>query len=125
MTMESEREREFKICAAENWLLLIKILSEEVSFKAGFEGREGRAMTESEMKRIPDLCRREADLLGYVGLSLVQSDCGNFQTFTDRHLPGCWAIFPGVWGLGVGLLLCFSFKQVSCQLALTGLLSTR
>ena len=40
MTM-SEREREFKIRAVEK-LLLVKILFEEVSFKASFEGREGR-----------------------------------------------------------------------------------
>ena len=32
---------------------------EEVSFKASFEGREGRAVTESERKRIPDLDSRE------------------------------------------------------------------
>ena len=31
-----------------------KILFEKVSFKASFEGGEGRAVTESERKRIPD-----------------------------------------------------------------------
>ena len=41
------------MCAAEK-LFLVKILFEEVSFKASFEGREGRAVTESERKRIPD-----------------------------------------------------------------------
>ena len=46
-----EQEREFQICAAEK-PLLVKILSEEVSFKANFEGREGRAVMESERKRI-------------------------------------------------------------------------
>ena len=34
---------------------------EEVSFKVSFEGREGRAVAESEGKRIPDLCSREAE----------------------------------------------------------------
>ena len=32
---------------------------EEVGFKASFEGREGRAVSESERKRIPDLDSRE------------------------------------------------------------------
>ena len=92
-------------------------------------------MTESGRKRIPDLYRREAEgLLGYVGLSLVQSDCGHFQTFTDQHLPGCSAIFPGGGLSRVGLLFCVfrshrfpvnSLSQVSCQLALTGFLSSR
>ena len=53
------REREREICAPEK-VLLVNILSEEVSFKGSFEGREGRAVTESERKRIPDLCCREA-----------------------------------------------------------------
>ena len=57
--IKSEREREFKICAAEK-MLLVKILFEEESFKASFEGREGRAVTESEKKRISDLGSREA-----------------------------------------------------------------
>ena len=34
--------------------LLVKTLFEEVSFMASFEGREGRAVTDSERKRIPD-----------------------------------------------------------------------
>ena len=59
--MQRERERkggrEFQICAAEK-LLLVKILFEEVSFKAGFEGREGRAVTESERKRIQQRSKR-------------------------------------------------------------------
>ena len=33
---------------------------EEVSFKVSFEGGEGRAVTESKRKRIPDLDSREA-----------------------------------------------------------------
>ena len=36
------------------------MLFEEVSFKASFEGREGRAVMESERKRISDLDSREA-----------------------------------------------------------------
>ena len=47
-------EREFKICIAEK-LLLVKRTEE-----ASFEGRDGRAVTESERKRIPDLVSREA-----------------------------------------------------------------
>ena len=39
----------------------MNILLEQVSFKASFEGMEGRAVTtESERKRIPDLGSREA-----------------------------------------------------------------
>ena len=33
---------------------MVKMLLEKVRFKASFEGREGRAVTESERKRIPD-----------------------------------------------------------------------
>ena len=58
---DGERKREFKICAAEK-LLLVKILFEEVRFKASFEGREGRAVTESERQRSADLGGREAEL---------------------------------------------------------------
>ena len=39
---------------------MFKILFEEVSFKASFEGREGRAVTESEKTKIPDLDSRDA-----------------------------------------------------------------
>ena len=45
-----------KICAEEE-LLLVKILFEEVSLKARFEGRDKRAVRESERKRIPVLDR--------------------------------------------------------------------
>ena len=45
------REREREICAGEK-LLLVKILFEEVSFQASFEGREGRAVKESARKRV-------------------------------------------------------------------------
>ena len=41
------KEREFQICAAEK-PLLVKILFEEVHFKASFEGGEGRAVTAKE-----------------------------------------------------------------------------
>ena len=41
-------------------LLLVKTLSEEVSFKTSFEGKESlRAMTESGRKRIPDPCTKK------------------------------------------------------------------
>ena len=39
----------------------MKTLFEEVSFMASFEGREGRAVTDSERKRIPHLCSREVE----------------------------------------------------------------
>ena len=58
MESEREREREFKICAAEK-LLLVKILFAEASFKASFECREGRAVTDSERKTVIS-CSREA-----------------------------------------------------------------
>ena len=57
--IESERDRQFTICAVDK-LLLVQIMLEEVRFKASFEGREGRAVTESERKRISDLDSREA-----------------------------------------------------------------
>ena len=46
------------MCAAEK-LLLVKTLFEEVSFKASFEGRKARAVTESKKKRIPELCSKK------------------------------------------------------------------
>ena len=46
---ESERER------------LLKILFKALHSKTRFEGRGGSAVTESERKRIPDLCSREAE----------------------------------------------------------------
>ena len=48
------KEREFKIWAAEN-LLLVKIPLAEVNFKASFECREGRVVRNSEKERIQDL----------------------------------------------------------------------
>ena len=53
--MESERERIGDLRRREA-ILLVKMMLEEVRFKASFEGREGRAVAESERKRIPDLC---------------------------------------------------------------------
>ena len=57
--MESERERIGDLRRREA-ILLVKMMLEEVRFKASFEGREGRAVAESERKRIPDLCSRKA-----------------------------------------------------------------
>ena len=57
--MESERERIGDLRRREA-ILLVKMMLEEVCFKASFEGREGRAVAESERKRIPDLCSRKA-----------------------------------------------------------------
>ena len=57
---EREREREFQICAAEK-PLLVKLQFEEAGFKASFEGGDGRVVTESERKRIPELDSREAN----------------------------------------------------------------
>ena len=45
----SMKEGEFNICAAEN-LSSVKTPSKVVSLKSRFEGREGRAVTESEKK---------------------------------------------------------------------------
>jgi len=51
---------EFKICVAEK-LLLVQILFEEVSFKASFEGREGRAVMERKRREInTDFCNQDA-----------------------------------------------------------------
>ena len=71
-----EREREFQICAAVKLLLLllVKILFEEVSFKASFKGREGRAVMESERKRIPDLDSRKAKGMTTILFSFEQGD---------------------------------------------------
>ena len=51
---DGERKREFKICAAEK-LLLVKILFEEVSFKASCDhsdGKEGRLFPHVTNKRL-------------------------------------------------------------------------
>ena len=72
--IKSQRESEFKICTAAEKLLLVKILFEEVSFKASFGGREGRAVTESERKRIPDLGSRETKGTTTVLFSFEEGD---------------------------------------------------
>ena len=56
--VESETYRFQDVCSRE---LLVKILSEEVCFQAGFEGRGGKAVTKNEGKRTADLCSREAE----------------------------------------------------------------
>ena len=69
--------KEFKICAAKK-LSLVKILFEEVSFKACFEGKEGRGVMESKRKRIPNLCSREAK--GFRAVSNAQMFGSTFRT---------------------------------------------
>ena len=71
-----ERERQFQICAAVKLLLLllVKILFEEVSFKDSFKGREGRAVMESERKRIPDLDSRKAKGMTTILFSFEEGD---------------------------------------------------
>ena len=56
---ERKRETEFKICSAD-MLLPVKIMFEEVGFRASFQDNEGRVVTDSERKRIVDSCSREA-----------------------------------------------------------------
>ena len=63
-------------------LLLVKILFEEVSLKASFEGREGRAVTESEKKRISDLGSREAKSTTTM---LFSFEGGDAKSFTIRR----------------------------------------
>ena len=41
-------------------LLPVKIMFEEVGFRASFQDNEGRVVTDSERKRIVDSCSREA-----------------------------------------------------------------
>ena len=71
---ETETEREFQICAAEK-PLLVKILFEEASF----EGGEGRAVTESERKRIPYLGSREAKGTTTMLFSFEERDAGSYE----------------------------------------------
>ena len=66
-------KREFQICSAEK-LLQVKILFEKVSFKASFEGREGRAVMESKRKRIPDLDSRKAKGMTTMLFSFEEGD---------------------------------------------------
>ena len=54
--MESERERIQNLCSRESQCYWSgKTLFEEVSIKASFEGREGRAVTENE-REIIQIC---------------------------------------------------------------------
>ena len=55
-------------------LLLVRILFDEVHFNASFEGKERRAMTESERKRIPYLCSKEAESTTTVLFSFENRD---------------------------------------------------
>ena len=72
---EREREREREICATEK-LFLVKLLFEAVSFKVNFEGGEGRTVTESERKRIPNLGSREAKGTTTMLFSFEEGDIG-------------------------------------------------
>ena len=60
----------------------MKILFEGVRFKARFEGREGRAVTESERKRITDLCSREAKA---TTIMLFSFDGGDANSYIIRR----------------------------------------
>ena len=75
--IKNKREREFQIWAAVK-VLLVKILFEEVSFKACFEGKEGRGVMESKRKRIPNLCSRKAK--GFHAVSNAQMFGSTFRT---------------------------------------------
>ena len=57
---------------------MVKIQFEKVSFKASFEGGEGRAVTESERKRIPDLDSREAKGTATMMFSFEEGDAKGF-----------------------------------------------
>ena len=52
----------------------LTVLFEEVSFKANFEGREGRAVTERKRKRIPDVESKEAKGTTTMLFSFEQGD---------------------------------------------------
>ena len=67
-------------------LLLVKILFEVVSFEASFEGREGRAVTKSERKRIPDVCCKEAE--GTITM-LFSSSCRSGLLLIMCSCPAC------------------------------------
>ena len=82
------REKKREICTAEK-LLLVKILFEEVSFRASFEGREGRAVTESERKRIPNLDSRDAKGMTTMLFSFEEGDAkGSVTKEEPRDLEG-------------------------------------
>ena len=76
--------REIKICATDK-LYLVKILFEDVQvLRAVFEGREGRTVTESERKRIPDLDSREARGTITMLFSFEEGDAKD-STIQRRH----------------------------------------
>ena len=81
----TESERELKICAADK-LLLVKILFEETRFKASSEGREGKTVTESERKKIPDLCSREAKRHGHHAVLLLFLEGRDAKGFIIRRI---------------------------------------
>ena len=64
---KSERERAGDLCYRKT--ISVKILLEVVHFQASFEGKEGRAV-----KRIPDLCGREAKGTTTVTISIEGGD---------------------------------------------------
>ena len=63
------------------------MLFEEVSFKASLEGGEGRAVTESERKRIPDLDSREAKGTTTLLFSFEQGDAKGFMIRRRAQRP--------------------------------------
>ena len=50
------------------------------NFKASCEGREGRAVTDSKRKRIPDLCSREAEGTTTMLFSFEGGDAKRFSS---------------------------------------------
>ena len=71
--IKNKREREFQIWAAVK-VLLVKILFEEVSFKASFKGREEKAVVKSKRKRIQDLDSKKAKDTGTMLFSFEEGD---------------------------------------------------
>ena len=55
---------------------MVEMLFAEVSIKASFEGMEGRTVTESERKRIPNLGSREAKGTTTMLFSFEEGDIG-------------------------------------------------
>ena len=56
--MDSKMERMQDLCSRKD--VLVKLLFAEINFKNNFEGKEERAVTDRERKRIPYLCSRKA-----------------------------------------------------------------
>ena len=63
-TKHNETHVYYKICVAEN-ILLIQILFEEVCFGASFEGRDRKTVVERESDRIQYLCSKESIISQY------------------------------------------------------------